>query len=246
MEAAVVLFTLVCYGSAYVVWWRYESPLFFFALLSGHIGALASPLWMPLYGVVYRSDLAVVQVLFSQPLFRAVLIASAWFYTLPALAGLVLCRMRWWSSGYATSLIAYGIFLFYHLAVEMLGLQFNVWSYSTIGALPLGVPHALVSAVMGALISLVLLYVLLVINHFAWPSVLIVLLPATLMSSLIVHGVLGAPLWIARVLSTQELLATQNWAVSVGLISTILLLIWAIHIISRGLQRADQRLYSEA
>lgn len=245
MEAAVVLLTLACYSCAYFLWWRYGTPIFFFTLLAGHVGALASPLWMILYGVAYRTDLAVLSVVLDQPLLRAVFIASAWYYTLPAMVIFALYRFQWWSPGYVAGLITYGCFVLYHLALEVIGLRLNLWSYSAIGALPFGVPHALLSALMAALISLGLLYVLLIVERFAWASKLLVLVPGVLLLSLVVYGVLGAPLWFARLLSAQELLATQNWAVSIGMVSTVILLVWAIHIIAHGLKQVDQRFYGE-
>jgi hypothetical protein len=58
---------------------------------------------------------------------------------------------------------------------------------------------------------------------------LLVLLPATLLASLFVHGLLGAPFWITL------LIDMQSWVLSIGALSTLALLIWAVHIIARGL-----------
>lgn len=234
MEAAVVLLTLASYGLAGYLWWRDGTPIYACTLLSGHIAALVSPLWIVLYGVSYRSDLAVMSTMFAQPLLRPVFLASAWIYSLPALLVLYLYRSHWWSPGYLAGLLTYAIFLLYHLIIETLGLQMNVWSYSAVPALPLGISHALLSAVMAGGISLALLYGLLLIYQFAWLSMLVTLLPATLVLSLLIHGVLGAPLWIARLLTSQE------WAVSIGLVSTLALLGAAVHIIARGLENIDQ------
>ncbi len=40
MQAANMLLTIACYGAAIYLWWRWRTPLFFFALLAGHITAL--------------------------------------------------------------------------------------------------------------------------------------------------------------------------------------------------------------
>jgi len=49
--------------------------------------------------------------------------------------------------------------------------------------------------------------------------------------SLLVHGLLGAPLWIALLLDGQP------WVVLAGLFSTLLLLVWAGQIITSGIRR---------
>ncbi|MFP4441472.1 MAG: hypothetical protein ACLFVO_29945 [Chloroflexaceae bacterium] len=235
MEAVVVLVTLACYGLAGFLTWRYQTPLFVFILLSGHIGALGSPLWSYLYNVFYQSDLVVMTTLLDVPLFRMVFIASAWFYTLPSMIVFALYRAHWWFPNYLSVVLTYAVFLFYHLIIETLGLRLSLWYYATTVELPFGFSHALISAVMAALISLALLHVLLIVYRFSWSSMLLVLLPTTLVLSLLVHGVLGAPLWIA------QLLTVQSWATLIGLVTTLALLLWAGHIVARGLEQVYQR-----
>lgn len=235
MDVLVGFLTLICYGLAVYLWWRYRTPVYLIALLSGHLAALASPLWSVLYGVVYRPDLAVFTTLLEQPLPRMLVVAAAWFYPLPALLVHFLYLSRWWFPGYLSGLLTFGAFLLYHLIMEMLGLRANIWSY-TATDLPFGFPTTLLSAVMGALVSLALLYVLLATYRYAWTSMALVLLPATLALSLLIHGLLGAPLWVAL------LLDAERWAASIGMLSTLALLAWAIHIVTNGLRRVDQGL----
>jgi hypothetical protein len=235
MDFLAILLTLLCYGLAGYFWWQYKTPVYVVILLSGHVAALASPLWSLLYGVAYRSDLAIMTTLFDRPLFRTLFIASAWFYTLPALLVFYLYQTRWWFPGYITGLLTYAAFMLYHLLIEALGLRANLWSYSNTTALPF-ISSPFLSALMAALISLALLYVLLITYRYALPSMLVTLLPATLAISLLIHGLLGAPLWIAL------LLEAQSWTISIGMISTLALLGWAIHILTHGLTQADQGL----
>ena len=235
MDFLAILLTLLCYGLAGYLWWQYKTPMYLVILLSGHLAALASPLWSLLYGVVYRSDLAIMTMLFNRPVFRTLFIASAWFYTLPALLVFYLYQTRWWFPGYITGLLTFAAFMLYHMLIEALGLRANIWSYSSAASLPL-VSSPFLSTLMAALISLALLYVLLVTYRYALPSMLVTLLPATLAISLLIHGLLGAPLWIAL------LLQAQSWTISVGMISTLALLAWATHILTQGLTQADQGL----
>ncbi len=232
MEVAVVLVTLFCYGLVVFLWWYFGTPIYLFTLWSGHIGALAAPLWAYLYAVDYAADLSVLQTLFGHTLFWPIFLASAWFYSLPALLVFGLYRSNWWFPNYLSVVLTYGVFLFYHLIIELLGLRMAIWSYAAAG-LPLGLSHALLSAIMGALVSLGLLYVLLLVYRFGWLNMLLALLPTTLLLSLLIHGLLGAPLWIAR------LLTAQTWAVSLGLASTAILLVWAAHIVCSGMERVD-------
>lgn len=233
MEVAVVLLTVLCYGLTIFLWWERRTPIFLFALLSGHIGALASPLWGLLYQSSYRANLAVLLSILDLPLPAVIFVASAWFYTLPGLLVFYLHSNRWWTPGYVVGLVTWGIFIFYHTIIESLGLRTGTWSYAQVGALPFGLSHALVSTLMAALISLLHLYGLLLIRRFSWPSMLLVLLPATLLASLFVRGVLGAPFWVVLIFSSGD------WIVQVGVVCTLTLIIWAVHIVVHGLSRLD-------
>jgi hypothetical protein len=93
---------------------------------------------------------------------------------------------------------------------------------------------------MAALISLILLYVLLLVRRFAWLSMLLTLLPATLLASLLVRGLLGGPLWVSLIINDlQEWVVAQDWVVQIGVVGTLALLIWAIHIVARSLSQIE-------
>lgn len=231
MELVALLVTLICYGLAAYLLWSEQTPIYLITLVSGHIGALASPLWALLYEVIYRSDMAVLGTIFGQPLLRDVLVASAWFYTLPALMVIYLFVSRWWFPGYMTGLLTFAIFMLYHLLIETLGLRTAAWYYAGEPQM-LPLPTSVVSAIMGGLTSLALLYTLLLVLRSSWQSMLMALLPATLALSLLVHGLLGAPLWLALLLSDQ------SWAINIGFFSSLGLLGWAAHIINAGFSQA--------
>lgn len=236
MEGFALLVAVVCYGLAGYLWWRLRTPVYLFTLVSGHVGALASPLWAILYNIVYRPDLESLATLFGRPLLRNQFIASSWYYTLPAMIVLFLYQSRWWFPGYFSGLLTYIVLLLYHLILETLGLRTNIWTYTT-STLPFSVSNALISAMMAALVSLGLLYVLLLTYRYAPISLLLTLLPATLVLSLLVHGLIGAPLWLALLLPMAR---DQFWVVSIGLVSTLALLAWAIHIVTNGLRQVDK------
>lgn len=237
METAVVLLTAVCYGLALYLWWLRGTPIFFFALIAGHIGALASPLRTILYGLAYSPDMEVLYETMNLRVLKPVFIASAWYYTLPALLMLYLySSFRMWFSGYLMGVTTYVIFLFYHLLLETLAMQQQFWLYTGTLRMPLGLSHALFSALMAALISQALLYMLLLIFRSSRPSMIVVLLPAVLVFTLIVQGLFGAPFWI------PQLLHAEVWMLHVGLVSTLLLLAIGIHTVSLGLARVNREI----
>lgn len=57
------------------------------------------------------------------------------------------------------------------------------------------------------------------------------ILPSVLVVSLLVYGLLGAPLWLALMLEGQA------WAILVALVTSIGLLVWAGQIITGGISR---------
>jgi ABC-type polysaccharide/polyol phosphate export permease len=109
----------------------------------------------------------------------------------------------------------------------------GIWTYSGATVLPFGISHALLSTLMAALISLSFLYVLLLARRSSLPGMLLALLPALLLLSLLVRGLLGAPLWVSQRLSEPA------WIVIIGTLSTLGLIIWAVHIVARGLSRIE-------
>lgn len=236
METAVILLTIVAYGVALFLWWWWRTPIFFFTLLGGHIGSLISPLWPLLYSDTYRADLTIFYSIADIDFYRAIVIGSAWYYSLPALVVLALYRLRWWFSGYIMGLATFAAFVFYHFLFELSGINMGLWSYAQTPNLLPGVDHWILSVVMAALISFSLLYLLLLIWRFSLISMLFMLAPALLLLSLVVRGMLGAPLWIAMMFDAQ------NWAAVVGVLCTIGLLAWGIHIVAWGLARVDREI----
>lgn len=230
MVFATALLLIVCYGLAGYLGWLQRTPLYLFALAAGHLSALASPLWRTLYGIEYSPAFSSVETLLGQAVPLPVVLGAGWYYPLPALVVFYLASTRWWFPGALTGVLTYLIFLLYHLLVETIGLRTQAWSYEVM-VLPIGLSTPLLAAIMGGLISYGLLYVLLAVGRSTWPSMLLAILPAPTLLSLLIHGLLGAPLWIARLLDGQD------WAVLAGMLSTIVLLVWAAQIITAGIKR---------
>jgi hypothetical protein len=232
MLIGVILFTIGVYGLAVYLGLQERSASYVVALLGGHLAALASPLWQALYGFAYdpafarlfaweRGDTAHALPL---PVFLA-----GWTIALPALVIFFLYRRRLWFSGYLSGLLTLAIFVLYHLLVETIGLRAGWWSYTEAAPLPFGVSAVTLAALMHGLVSLGLLAALLLTRHYAPLSLLAFLLPVPLALTLLVNGLLGAPLY------TVLLLRAQSWAGVIGMLGTLGLLAWCAHIIAGGI-----------
>lgn len=230
MELAATLLLLICYGLAAYLAWAEGTPLYLIALVAGHLSSIASPLWRLLYGVNYSLDLTIIQMLLGQSAPLSVIIGAGWYYPLPALVIYYLYSVRWWFPGIVSGVITYIFMLFYYLLIEILGLRAQIWGY-TLPRLPLGLSAPLVAAPMSALVAYGLLYGLLLVHRHTWQGMLMLILPAPLVLSLLVHGLLGAPLWVALLFNGQPPV------VLAGLICTLLLMVWAGQIITSGLRR---------
>ncbi|MEN9934860.1 MAG: hypothetical protein RLZZ387_1439 [Chloroflexota bacterium] len=237
MELGVVLFTVGAYGLALYVGWQTRAANFVVALLGGHLAVLASPLWQMLYGFSYDPALSTMYTWVrsddvSHSLPWPVFIGG-WIMILPAVVIFYLYRRRWWFSGYLTGLLTLGLFVLYHLLVETLGIRAGWWRYAADTSLPLGVSTVMLAALMNGLLSLGMLTALVLTRHYAPGSLLLFLLPVPLALVLLIHGLLGAPLY------TVLLLRAQSWAGVIGMIGTLGLLAWGAHIVASGL--AQQR-----
>lgn len=237
MQIGVILFTIGVYGLALYLGLQERAANYLVALLGGHLAALASPLWQALYGFSYDPSFAPLYIwqrddvahVLPAPVFIA-----AWASVLPALVIFYLYRRRLWFTGYLTGLLTFAIFVLYHVLVETLGLRAGWWSYGADVALPLGLSAVTLAGLMNGLISLGTLAALILMRHYAPASLLAFLLPVPLALTLLVHGLLGAPLY------TVLLLRAQSWAGVIGMVGTLGLLAWAAHIIASGLaQQTD-------
>ncbi|NTW98192.1 MAG: hypothetical protein HGB28_06565 [Oscillochloris sp.] len=223
---------LICYGAAGYLAWQQRNPIYVLALVAGHLSVLLSPLWGLLYGAGDGVSPGAVVAAISRPAPASLILAAGWHYPLPALLVIYLYTTRWWFPGSLTGVLTYMAFLFYHLLIELAGLQARLWSYQGVD-LPLGLPSPLLAAIMAALVSYALLYALLATYRYAWASMALAVVPAALLLSLLVHGLLGAPLWIALALDGAP------WAVGIGTASALALLLWAIMIVTGGLRRIE-------
>lgn len=242
MQFGVILVTIIVYAVAISLWWREHTPNYVVALLGAHLAVLLSPLWQALYGFTYAERFPILLRFGTGERLQALarlqayalpwpVFFGAWVAVLPAVAVFYLFRHRWWFPGYLTSLLTFVLFALYHLFVEIVGLRQDWWRYSGQILLPLGLQQPLLSALMNGLVTLAVLAALLLTRRYALASLLLIVLPIPLALSLLVHGLLGAPLY------TALLLRAQSWAGAIGLIGTLGLLASGVHIVAVSLER---------
>ena len=241
MVVGIILLTMFAYAVAIYLWVRERTPSYVVALLGGQLAALLSPLWQALYGFTYDPSLpAMIGVGAGRlaALARAPAYAlpwpvflGGWLIVLPAISVFYLFRHRWWFPTYVTSLLTFLLFVLFHLLVEMMGMRLGWLRYNGETQLPLGIPQTLLSALMNGLVSLLMLAALLLTRRYSLSSLLMIVLPIPFALSLLVNGLLGAPLY------TVLLLDAQSWAAAIGLVGTLGLLASGAHIVAGSLER---------
>lgn len=239
MGFGIVLLTLAAYGLATWLWLNERTPNFLLALVAGHLSALPSPLWQALYRFSYDERFTPLLTLVGRPL-PLIIFVAAWTIMLPPLIVFYLYRHDWWLPSYTSGLLTFVMFVFYHWLIETIGMRAGWWRFDAATQLPLGLPMALFSALMNALIGLGALSTLILTQRYAWLSLLMVLVPMPVALSLFVNGLLGAPLYTALLLRNNLLLDAESWAGAIGAVGTLGLLLWGAHMVASVI--AGQRL----
>ena len=230
MTIAATLLLVLCYiGAGYLAWAR-RTPIYLLGLLSGHLSALVSPLWQIAYDFTYLEGFPDIAVILGQGIPREVLLGSGWHYPLPALVVLALFQYRWWFPGQVSAILTFGVMFGYHLLIETIGVRVGAWFYPTV-ALPIELPITIIPALLATLITALLLNILLNVQRSDWLTMALVLLPATLGLSLAINGIIGAPFWLPLLLGVVE------WAVLIGVVGCVGLIIWGSFIAIRGMSQ---------
>jgi len=242
MEVSIILLTLCAYGLAIFLWVRERTPNYVVGMLGAHLAVLLSPFWQALYGFAYDERMPELYHIGGNGRLLGLIPMEAyalprpifligWLAMTPALAVFYLFRHRWWFPGYVTSLLTFILFVVFHLLIETFGVRQGWFHYTRIDVLPFGVPQPLLSALMNGLVSLGALAALLLTRRYALSSLLLIVMPIPFALSLLVNGLLGAPLYTALILQAQ------SWAGAIGLVGTLGLLASGAHIVAGSLER---------
>jgi hypothetical protein len=236
MEIGVILLTVGAFGLAIYQGVRDRTALYVMALLAGQLSTLPSPIWQWLYRFTYTISGPALLTLADHPLPRIVALAG-WTAMVPPLLIMLLSRRRLWFTSYPVALLLFTLFLVYHIVIEAVGTQAGWWHYEG-PQLPLRISGIVLAALMNALVSLGILAALQVTRHYAFGSLVLFLLPVPLLLRLLVHGLLGAPIFTVLLIRTyMPELATESWADLIGVAGTLALLVWGVHVVAGTLTR---------
>ncbi|MDZ4718271.1 MAG: hypothetical protein SH847_07340 [Roseiflexaceae bacterium] len=236
MEIGVIILTVGAFGLAIYQGVRERTALYVVALLAGQLSTLPSPFWQWLYRFSYGISGPALLKLVDHPLPRIVALAG-WTALLPPLLIIALSHRRAWFTSYPMALLLFTLFLMYQIVIEVVGTQAGWWRYEG-PLLPLRISGIILAALMNALVSLGVLAALQVTRHYALGSLLLFLLPVPLLLRLLVHGLLGAPIFTVLLIRTyMPELATESWADLIGVAGTLALLGWGVHVVAGTLAR---------
>ncbi len=239
MSALLVVFALLAYGLAALLFYREGTLRYFLMLLAGHIAMLMTPLWERLYQLEIAegpgvSLFGLASVSWTLVLGGGILLA------LPPLVFYYGLRHHWWPSHYATLWAAYIIFALYFLMLERIFADTVPLEGRTLERLaetPLA--PAFVVTLLLAGVTLGMLYVLVSTRHYALQIALIPLLLSGVVSMLLFLGIFASPLWIVSLIGITDL---PLWVTLGGVVVSLALVLWGVHLLASGLHAArDQQ-----
>jgi hypothetical protein len=236
MELGIFVLTVGLYGLAIYIGLQQRTALYAVGLAAGQLSTLPSPLWQRLYSFMYAPQMTPLLEFAGAPLPRIAVIGG-WALVLPPLIVVYLSQRRPWFTTYVAALLLFALFLIYFILLETFGVRAGLWGYKPI-ELPFGVSSTALAALMNALTALATLAALQVTRRYTMSSLVLFLLPIPLALRLLVQGLLGAPLYTVFLLHDfLPSLDQQSWAAVIGVVGTLALLLWGVHLVATTLIR---------
>jgi hypothetical protein len=195
-----------------------QSPLFVCVAVTAMLTGLFSPLWHWMYGIVYASEL-VYLVGRTLPL---VAFLGGWVMVLPAIVIFATLRRRLVDIGYLGMWGVAGIVFLFFWSIEGLGAQFSIWSYDN-EVTALGVPVTLYLALLHTLCAVIVLRMMFEYWRVSVGTTLQII-PIIFGLQIFCYAVIGSPFY------AMSLLTGASGLTAFGLICSILLILWGIHI----------------
>ena len=195
-----------------------RSPLFVCVAVTAMVTGLFSPLWHWMYGIVYASEL-VYLVGRTLPL---VAFLGGWVMVLPAIVIFATLRRRLVDIGYLGMWGVAGIVFLFFWSIEGLGAQFGIWSYDN-EVTALGVPVTLYLALLHTLCAVIVLRMMFEYWRVSVGTTLQII-PIIFGLQIFCYAVIGSPFY------AMSLLTGASGLTAFGLICSILLILWGIHI----------------
>jgi hypothetical protein len=230
MEIVLILATMLALAVCVVFGMATKTQVFILVALTAMVGGAVSVLWHWLYGVVYANTL--IGLIGNQvPL---IAFFGGWVMVFPSLLIFATLRRRFGQISYAQSwLIAVIVFLFFWM-IEGMGSNIGLWSYDNqISAL--GIPMGVLLALLHTLNAMILLRML--FEYWRVTFVTTLQLPLIWLGlQLLTYGIIGAPYYVMSFLTGSSVMT------AFGLLSTIVLVGWGLHIVMQGLASLQNNL----
>ncbi len=223
MEIVLILATIMVLAACVVFGMATKTNVFILVALTAMLGGAGSVLWHWLYGVVYAD--ALINLLGDQVPLVALL--GGWVMVFPSLLIFATLRRRFGQISYLQSwLIALIVFIFFW-TIEGIGVQVGLWSYDNeISAI--GVPINVLLALLHTLNAMILLRML--FEYWRVEFVTTLQLPFIWLGlQLLTYGIIGSPYYAMSFLTGSSIMT------AFGLLSTIMLIGWGLHIVMQGL-----------
>ena len=239
MPTLFIVIAIIVFGIAIGLWIRFRVYRYAVVLAAGLLTIGFDALWQRLYGLAYRANANDV-VLWSRSIPQFAVIGASWLLTLPAIVAYFGQRRRWWPRHYLTGIIAFVAFMLYHIILQGVARRTGIWSYTSAAAGAWGLNYNLFMAALGALITLLIYYVLTSTRAYPPETAVPTLVLGVVLAPLLVYGILAAPYWLPILINQSPNI------VRIGAIVTLLMALWVVHLACWGIHHSrNQKVISE-
>ena len=235
MVLLLTILAIAAYAVALYLLWAERSLRPLLLLLAGSVAMLSQPLWARLFDSVPDMPGNIIRVgsAFTVPFWTV--LGGGVLIALPALFVMYGLRHRWWVQHYAAAWGFFICFVLFFLFFESLEERERVLLFAR-PRLPIdGIAEPLLQAILMASISFALLYTFVATRHYALQIAFVPLLTSGLAASLLLLGIFCSPFLFARLLDQPDRILLA------GAVVSVLLVLWAIHLLASGLHAGRQQ-----
>lgn len=225
--------SLIAYIAAVSIYWTDKTLRPPLLLLAGSVATLAQPLWSFLLGAAPRISGSVIIVGSSYILPFWTFLGGGVVLALPALVVFYGLRHHWWGLHYAWAWTFFLAFMLFFLVFTALEGRYDVLLFARPDITNSGLLGALLQAALLAGTSFGLLYSFVTTRHYGLQIAVLPLLGSGLAAAFVLIGVLSSPFWVAHLLHQRAHLSDR--IVLGSAIVSLLLVLWAVHLLASGL-----------
>lgn len=234
MEIVLILATILALAACVLFGMATKTHVFTLVALTAIVGGAGSALWHWLYGVVYADNL----LNFIGDQIPLIALLGGWVMVFPTLLIFATLRRRF---GQISYIQAWGItlivFIFFWM-MEGIGVQVGMWSYDNETS-ALGIPMSMLLALLHTLNAMILLRML--FEYWRVSLTTTMQLPLIWLGlQVLTYGIIGSPYYAMSFLTGSSMMT------SFGLLSTMLLVGWGLHIVMQGLAMLQNNLGNTA